>query len=87
MALYVDKHCVLDTDYLVCAIKADGEGQYDGHHSMALLLHVEGKSKRLFVEYPNMQTRDAALEALGALLVDELGTAAVEEVPDGDDVS
>ena len=86
MALYIDPHCVLDTYYLVCAMRADGEGQYDGHHSIALLLHIEGKSKRVFVKYPDAQTRDAALEALGALLVDELGTAVVEEIPDGDDV-
>lgn len=73
MAIYTDDHCIVDTDYLICAHGVEGHGEHDGSYAITVLFEVYSKTKRDYVEYPTKGERDAALKAIGTLMEQEEG--------------
>ena len=65
MPMYADPYLLVDTDALICAHHAEGHGEHDGLYAIALVLRVGDTPKRVFADYPDKDTRDAAFVALG----------------------
>ena len=62
--MHIDACSIIDTDFIACAHMIEGSGPDDGHYAIAYLLIVAGKARRMFVDYPDKRTRDAAFESL-----------------------
>ena len=79
MALYSDDMVVLRTEYVVALTLGAGRQAHDGEYWLALILDLGGEPKRLWIDYPNQPTRDAAFQQVKALMMQDAG--ALEPTP------
>lgn len=82
--MYVDDYACLDIYYLVNAYKVDPcEDNPDDHeYLIAGILHVAQQAIPLHLVYPAAGYRDAAFEAIVALVKQEQARAVLEEDED-----
>ena len=71
MSLFVSSHLIIDTDFLICAHPVQGNGPADGCYAIALIVSIGEHVKRIYADFPTVETRDAAFDALAVSIQHE----------------